>query len=423
MSEFLFTSLRNIVFIFVVAMWFKYFSFLLIAPFYPIKEHRRYLKSTKRRVELGFGTNYTPKVSVIIPAWNEEVGILKTIDSVVKDGYPNLEIVVVNDGSTDNSDRLTKEYIKELIKSDKTKKNLITYFYKENGGKGKALNTGIMAAKGEIILTMDADSAIKPGGISNLVKYYRDPEIMCVVGNVRVGNNSTVIGLLQHLEYYFGFYFKRAYAMLGAEYIFGGACASFRKSVFETIGLFDDENKTEDIEMSMRCRYAGYKSTYAEDVITYTEGASTILGLINQRIRWKKGRFDTFWKYRSMFYSTDDRHNPFLSFFVLPYAMLSEIQLIFEPIAISVLLAYSFISSDYLSLAIGLFFIFQIYLVTAFFHGEKPNLKILLSFPFTWTLFYFLVWIEFLALYKSITMVFSGKDIVWQKWDRQGVSK
>ena len=211
--------------------------------------------------------------------------------------------------------------------------------------------------------------------------------------------------------------------MMGAEYIFGGACASFRRSVFDTIGLFDTENKTEDIEMSMRCRYVGYKCTYAEDVITYTEGASSIMGLVNQRIRWKKGRFDTFWKYRSMFFSPDDRHNAFLSFFVLPYAMLSELQLLFEPIAISVLIGYSIVSTDYLSLAIGLFFIFMIYLVTTFFHGTKPDLKIILYFPFTWTLFYILIWIEFLSLYKSITMSLKGDDIVWQKWDRQGVGQ
>lgn len=145
------------------------------------------------------------------------------------------------------------------------------------------------------------------------------------------------------------------------------------------------------------------------------------MGLVNQRIRWKKGRFDTFWKYRNMFFSPEDRHNAFLSFFVLPYAMLSELQLIFEPIAISVLIGYSIVTTDYLSLAIGLFFIFMIYFVTTFFQSDKPNLKILLSFPFTWSLFYVLVWIEFLSLYKSLSMSFKGKDIVWQKWDRQGV--
>jgi poly-beta-1,6-N-acetyl-D-glucosamine synthase len=421
MTEFLFSTLRNIVFIFVIAMWFKYFIFLLISPFHPIREHLRIIKATKRRMQLGFSNKYEPKISVIIPAWNEEVGILKTIESVVSNGYDNVEAVVINDGSTDDSDIITRKYIKNFEKQFPMKKGVIKYFFQENAGKGHALNNGITKATGEIILTMDADSAIVHGGLKKLVAYYRDPEIMCVVGNVRVGNNNTVIGLMQHLEYYFGFYFKRAYAIMGAEYIFGGACASFRKSVFENIGLFDTENKTEDIEMSMRCRYAGYKCTYAEDVLTFTEGASNILGLINQRIRWKKGRFDTFLKYRNMFFSADDRHNAFLSFFVLPYAMLSELQLLLEPIAISVLIAYSFTTSDFLSLTIGLFFILQIYIVTTFFHGLKPNLKILLSFPFTWTLFYLLVWIEFLSLYKSIKMSFEGTDITWQKWDRKGI--
>ena len=423
MTEFLFTSLRNIVFIFVVAMWFKYFLFLLISPFYPIQEHLRYIRATKKRQAEGLPDTFAPKLSVVVPAWNEEVGILKTISSLVGNGYENLEVVVINDGSTDNSDRITRDFIKEFEKLNPKHKGMIRYIYQPNGGKGKALNNGILHATGEIILTMDADSAIEEGGLEKLVRYYRDPEIMCVVGNVRVGNTSTVVGLMQHLEYYFGFYFKRAYAMMGAEYIFGGACASFRKSVFDTIGLFDTENKTEDIEMSMRCRYAGYKCTYAEDVITYTEGASNVMGLVNQRIRWKKGRFDTFLKYKHMFFSASDKHNAFLSFFVLPYAMLSELQLLLEPIAISVLVGYSVITGDYLSLTIGLFFIFQIYLVTSFFHGTWPNWLILFSFPFTWTLFYFLIWIEFLSLYKSIAMSFQGTDITWQKWERKGIGE
>lgn len=423
MSEFLFVSLRNLVFIFVVAMWIKYFFFLLISPLYPLQEHLRYLQATKKRKEAKLPETYQPKVSVIVPAWNEEVGVLKTVSSLVGNGYANLEVIVVNDGSTDNTEKIVREFIAKFQKLNPKQKDMIRYLSQPNGGKGKALNNGILHAEGEIILTMDADSAIEKGGLAKLVAYYKDPEIMCVVGNVRVGNTKTVIGLMQHLEYYFGFYFKRAYAIMGAEYIFGGACASFRKQVFDTIGLFDTENKTEDIEMSMRCRFAGYKCTYAEDVLTYTEGASTVMGLINQRIRWKKGRFDTFLKYRRMFFSPDEKHNAFLSFFVLPYALLSELQLLLEPIAISVLLGYSLITGDYLSLTISLFFIFQIYLVTALFHGGWPNWKILLAFPFTWTLFYFLIWIEFLSLYKSLTMFFQGTEVVWQKWDRQGIGK
>lgn len=402
-------------------MWVKYYLFLLISPFYPIREKLRKVKAFKKLAKEGKLVNFNPKVSVIIPAWNEEVGILKTIKSVLSNDYDNVEIMVVNDGSTDNSDKIIKNFIKYLKTNNIPGHEDITYIYKENGGKGHALNAGIERSSGDIILTMDADSAIESDGIRNLVNYYADPEIMAVVGNVKVANNNTIVGLLQQLEYYFGFYFKRAYSLLGSEYIFGGACASFRREVFEKLGLFDVSNKTEDIEMSMRTRYAGMKCTYAENVITYTEGASNIFGLINQRVRWKKGRFDTFWQYKSIFFSTQDDHNATLSFFILPLAMLAEAQLLIEPLAISMLITYSFISSDYLSLSLGIFFIFQTYLVACIFNNSKIELTRLFSFIYTWPLFYILVWIEFLALLKSISMSIKGEEIEWQRWKRTGI--
>jgi cellulose synthase/poly-beta-1,6-N-acetylglucosamine synthase-like glycosyltransferase len=299
----------------------------------------------------------------------------------------------------------------------------VVYASQENGGKGKALNTGIKLTKGEIILTMDADSALQPGALAKLARYYMDPEVMAVVGNVEVANTTTLIGFAQHLEYYFGFYNKRAHALMGAEYIFGGACASFRRTVFKTIGLFDTKNKTEDIEMSMRTRFHGYKCTYAEDVVCYTEGASDINGLIAQRVRWKKGRLDTFRKYKSMFFSTEDRHNTFLSFFVLPFSILAEVQLLFEPIAIAIFIAYCIVTSEFLSLAIGLLFILLVFVAVSFFHNSRPRPLLVLTFPFVWPVFYMLDWIEFLSLYKSLKMIRSGKDVEWQQWNRQGLGK
>ncbi len=420
-SAFLF--FRDIILIFVILMWIRYYLFLLLSPFYPIKEHLRYIKSMRRRKELRIREPYNPKVSVVIPAWNEEVGVLKTIKSVLYNDYKNTEIIVVNDGSTDRTHELVTKFITDGLKEKLFTKSTIMYIYQENGGKGKALNKGVESSTGEIILTMDSDSALESNAITNLVKYFVDPKIMSVVGNVKVAKNNTIVGMIQKLEYYFGFYFKRAYSILGAEYIFGGACASFRREVFEKIGMFDVSNKTEDIEMSMRTRSAGFECTYAENVVCYTEGAADIKGLVSQRVRWKKGRFDTFWKYKRMFFSANENHNSWLSFFILPYAMLSEVQLLIEPIAISLLITYSIIASDYLSFAIGLLFIFQIYLVTSIFGDKGFKIGKILSFPFTWILFYFLVWIEFLSLVKSITMTIAGEEIEWQDWKRQGIQE
>lgn len=415
-----FILLRNLSFFFATAMLFKYYLFMMIAPFYTVKEKFRKAKILANRIKNGT-KEYNPLVTIVIPAWNEEVGVTKSVDTLLKNTYKNIEIIVVNDGSTDETNKVVNRYLGKLSEEQREK---IKYYAKKNGGKGTALNFGIKKANGEILITMDADSAFDKKAIEAIVSYFEDPSIDAVVGNVKVANNRTLIGSIQQLEYLFGFYFKRAHAVMGAEYIFGGACAAFRmSSTFEKHGTFDTKNKTEDIEMSMRLRFHGVKCTYAEDAICYTEGASTILGLLNQRLRWKKGRFDTFIQYRRMFFSLKKKHNWFLSWIVLPYSMLAEIQLIFEPIAITLLAAYSFISGDFLSLSLGSLFIFTIYLVNALFSHQGLNLKLIPTFFVSWILFYFLVWIEFLALIKSIIVILRGDDIEWQSWERVGVGK
>jgi cellulose synthase/poly-beta-1,6-N-acetylglucosamine synthase-like glycosyltransferase len=276
-------------------------------------------------------------------------------------------------------------------------------------------------ARGEIVVTMDADSVFDKNALERIVHHFSDKKIDALVGNVKVANNFTLIGYLQSLEYLFGFYYKRAHCVLGAEYIYGGACAAFRKDkVFDKIGLFDEKNKTEDIEMSLRTKYFGLHSVYAEDVVCYTEGASTFTGLMNQRLRWKKGRFDTFLRYRNMFMSRKRRHNKWLSWFVMPFSLLAEFQLLFEPIGFSLLITYSIISGDYISLALGSLFVAITYIVNGLFsHEFKPHRALL--FVFTWPLFYILVWVEYVSLLKSLWMLVRGEEIEWQHWERQGV--
>ncbi|MEX1123731.1 MAG: glycosyltransferase [Patescibacteria group bacterium] len=418
----LFPILRNLTIFFAAVMLFKYFVFLVLAPFHTIKEQLRELKLLKlSRQGKGDHRHYQPLVSVIIPAWNEEVGVIKTLESALRNTYKRIEILVVNDGSTDKTHDTVSNFIALKAGFNDTGQK-IRYLNKENGGKGTALNHGIAAANGEIIMTVDADSILDKRAIQNLVRYFADSSIDAAVGNVKVANTNNLAGLLQNLEYTFGFYFKRAHSVLDSEYIFGGACAAFRRTkIFNNLGLFDTSNKTEDIELSVRIRFHGLHNVFAEDVWCYTEGASDFTSLINQRLRWKKGRFDTFIKYRRLFFSLDRRHNRFLSWFILPYAIFQEIQLLFEPVGIALLVTYSIISGDFVSLALGISFIFVSYLVAALFNHRKASWKVILLFPFTWPLFYLLMWVEYLALVKSLLMVLRGDEIVWQGWKRKGI--
>jgi len=426
-NEALFVLFRNLTILFATILLVKYFVFLILASWFMVRTNYTRYRLLRREVKRhGHIPPYTPLVSVVIPAWNEEVGILATLRSVLENTYERVEIIVVNDGSTDRSKELIDAFIDERRLTHPKHPHSMKQYYVPNGGKGKALNIGVKKSHGEIVLTMDADSALEKDAIANLVEYFRDDRVAAVVGQVRVANvRGRLIGRMQQLEYLFGFYFKRAHCALGAEYIYGGACTAFRRSAtFDTLGLFDEKNKTEDIEMSMRTKYYGLKSIYAEDVICYTEGASTYAGLINQRLRWKKGRFDTFVRYRRMFFSWTKHHNPFLSWFVLPLALLAELQLVLEPIGVTLLVTYSLISGEFVSLALSMLFVGISYLVIALFGNHlrfRERLGLLALWPFTWPLFYMIVWIEFHALTRSLHMGIRGDELQWQKWQREGI--
>ncbi len=423
----LFMLFRNLTIFLAAMMLIKYFLFLILAAFFPVREQWRRLRTLRREVKrYGHLRPHALGVSVIVPAWNEEVGILKTMQSILDNDYPHIELIVVNDGSTDGSRQLVDEYIKNYQKPEGIAARRLEQYYIPNGGKGGALNYGISHSHGRIILTVDGDSALAPDAITNMVEHFRDPTVDAVVGQVRVTNTrGRLIGRIQQLEYLFGFYFKRAHCVLGAEYIYGGACAGFRRATtFDRFGLFDEKNKTEDIEMSMRTKYHGMRSIYAEDVICFTEGANSYYGLINQRLRWKKGRFDTFIAYRQMFFSWKRHHNKPMSWFILPYALFSELQLILEPIAITLLITYSILASEYVSLALSMLFIGISYFIVAVFGRGLPmrqRFGLILLWPFTWPLFYMIVWIEFHALLRGIHMVLRGDTLEWQQWKREGI--
>jgi len=415
----LYEIIRTATRVFAALLLIKYTLFLLTAPFHRVKESLRALKVVKSRK----GQPYSPLVSVLVPAWNEEVGIISTIESVLANTYEQIEVVVINDGSTDRTEELVRGYKRLHAPDFKRSKKSLLYIHKENEGKGKALNDGIAASHGDIIITIDADSIADSSMIENIVSRFADPKVDAAVGNVKVGGTLSFLNLLQRLEYLFGFYHKRAHSVMGAEYIYGGACAAFRRSsVFNTIGVFDTGSITEDIEMSLRTRHFGLTAVYAEDAICYTEGAGSAFGLVKQRLRWKKGRFEAFSKYKRMFFSTRSRHNSWLSWVILPFAMLAEIQLLFEPIGLTLLVLYSYITGDYSSLILSMFFIGIMYVVVGLFTERGKNWWIIPLLPFTWPIFYALVWVEYVALMKSLSAIIRAEGIAWQKWHRKGIS-
>ncbi len=409
-----FSMVRWIVLILFLPTLFKYFLQLSLAPWF------EFLLWNKKRKHVS--KKYTPRVSVLIPAWNEEVGILQTVYSVLENTYRRVEIIVINDGSTDGTHKKMLRFIREYAKLTDKNKIPVIYKSKKNGGKSRALNYGLKYATGDIVITIDSDSVVDQEAIVNIVKHFRDKKVMCVAGNVKIGNRSKVIGLVQQLEYLYGFYFKKADSIMNAIYIVGGAAAAYRRKVFTQLGTFDEEIITEDIEMSTRIQNAGLKIGYAPDAIVYTEGPTDLNGLFKQRLRWKYGRLLTFAKYRQLFFSLQKRHSPLLAWFILPLALFAETLLFFEPGLLLVFYGYTFYTSDFLPLIVSMCLVALVITLQVLTDPKRrENLNLLFLAPVAWCLFYFIDFVEYQALLRSFWKLVKKQEVVWQKWTRVGV--
>ncbi len=252
-----------------------------------------------------------PKITVLIPAYNEESSISKTIDSIMNVDYPNdkLEIIVIDDGSEDKTFEIAKKYRSEQIK-------ILT---KKNGGKGSALNLGISKSKGEIILTMDADTVVEPQSLRNMIHSFTNPRVMAVTPAMLVHKPKTIWQRIQNMEYFLGIFLRKAFATLNAVYITPGAFSAYRKEFFEKYGDYDEKNVTEDIEMSLRIQYNGYFIDNSPEAPVYTVAPSTFRTLLVQRRRWYFGYLKNIWKYRGLV----SRKYGDLGLFIIPVGLLS----------------------------------------------------------------------------------------------------
>lgn len=409
------TFFRLFIICFASILLVKYFFYMFLSPIYDIS--RAYYEKTHEKESRTFN----PKVSIIIPCWNEEIGILTTIKSILASSYRSMEIIIINDGSTDQSDTIIRAFIKNHKKRKGSGISLV-YHYQKNGGKGRALNSGLLRATGDIIMSIDADCLVMRDAVKNFVRCFKDPSVMAAVGNVKIGNTHGLIGTVQALEFLFSFYFKKADSFMNTIYIIGGAAGAFRKEVFMLLGPYSTDNITEDIELSVRIQEYGLKIVYAADAIIYTEGASDIGGLLRQRLRWKRGRIETFQEHKKLFFSFKKNHNKLLTTLILPLAIFGDIQLFFEPIFLFFLYVYSYLTNDFSSFISGVVVVSSMFFVQLIFDSpEQRRLSFILLAPIGWLLFYIASYVEYYALIKAFWGLLTNQECRWQHWQRTGV--
>ena len=241
--------------------------------------------------KLVFDPAYKPPVSVVLAAYNEDKVIVRTVQSILSNGYEDIEIVVVNDGSKDRTYDVLVENFGQHPK--------VLILTQPNGGKSAALNNAILHAKNEVLIAVDADTVFATGTIGHLVKHFDDPKIGAVSGNARVGNRGKWITRFQSIEYVYGFNLdRRALDLLNAITVVPGAVGAWRKSLIIELGGFRGDTLAEDTDLTLSVRRLGYRIRYEDKAIAYTEAPEDSKGLAKQRFRWAFGTLQAAWKHR-----------------------------------------------------------------------------------------------------------------------------
>jgi len=272
--------------------WFFRLSIILVAFFTFIVIFRymafiffSIMKISQKTVSFtAANISFRPKVTIIVPAYNEEVTIATSIKSLVNQSYKNLEIIIMDDGSKDRTYEIAKKF-EGVFKGKEIK--VLT---KKNGGKSRALNFAIERSKGDFVMCVDADSRLEPEAVALMVRYFQDPEIAAVAGSVYVSNQINILTKLQALEYVEGLNMVRnGQAFLKLVNIIPGPIGMFRKSDILEVGGYSHDTFAEDADLTLKLIEKNRKIDFEPDSVAYTEAPDELLDLFKQRYRWTRG--------------------------------------------------------------------------------------------------------------------------------------
>jgi cellulose synthase/poly-beta-1,6-N-acetylglucosamine synthase-like glycosyltransferase/peptidoglycan/xylan/chitin deacetylase (PgdA/CDA1 family)/spore germination protein YaaH len=242
--------------------------------------------------------SFKPKVAVLIPAYNEEKVIERTVQSALDSDYPNLRVIVIDDGSKDR----TLEVAREAFAEEEAEGRVLI-LTKPNSGKAEALNFGLDHLRDEeIFVGIDADTIIAPDAISHLVPHFLNPKLGAIAGNAKVGNRVNLWTRWQALEYITSQNFeRRALNTLGAVSVVPGAIGAWRVSAVREAGGLHIDTVAEDADLTMALLRRGYRVEYEDQALAYTEAPTTANGLMRQRFRWSFGILQSLWKHSGVF--------------------------------------------------------------------------------------------------------------------------
>lgn len=308
--------------------WFGIGSLTVLTLLYVvlalINNHRQ-----RKRTWADIAEEDWPFVSVLLPVFNEEVVVSKTLDALKASDYPRMEVVAVNDGSTDGTLSVLNAYAETWPQ--------LRVITQPNGGKSAASNHGIAVCRGEVVITLDGDTVFEPQTIKMFARHFCVPRngkmVGAVAGHVKVGNRRNLVTAWQSLEYLSGICVTRmAEGLMGAISIVPGACAAWRREALVRAGGYSHDTLAEDADLTLSLQQFGYSIVQENAAVAWTEAPMTFRGLFKQRLRWTYGNIQTLYKHRSMLF------NPrfgALGLLTMPYALLAVlVPLAFMPLTV-----------------------------------------------------------------------------------------
>ena len=357
-----------------------------------------------------FPVGFTPSVSVIIAAYNEEKVIARTVQSLLDGDYASLEIIVVDDGSRDR----TSEVVQQTFAGVPN----VRLMRKENGGKASALNYGLLVAQGDIMVSLDADTLFAPDTITRLVRHFADKNVGAVSGNVRVGNTHNIFTKWQSLEYTTSQNFdRRGYDLLNCITVVPGAVGAMRRSAVVGVGGYTHDTLAEDTDLTWKMRRAGWRIVNDNSAMAYTEAPETLRDLAKQRFRWAFGTLQCLWKHRGAL-----GHNGAFGWLALPSLWLYQI--LFPAISpfMDIGMVFALFSGNFV--VFGKFFLgmFAIEFVAAFIalRMDKGDLRLL---PWLFLQRFVYRQLMYYVILKSLVAAIRGSAVGWNKLERTGTAR
>jgi cellulose synthase/poly-beta-1,6-N-acetylglucosamine synthase-like glycosyltransferase len=364
------------------------------------------LRAKKRRPPM---KDYAPPVTIVVPAYNEAVGIERAVRSLAASDYPDFEVIVVDDGSTDDTANIV----------DRLRLDRVRVIQKENGGKASALNAGIEASTAPVVVMVDGDTVFEPEALGRLVLPLGDPAVGAVSGNTKVGNRRTLLGKWQHIEYVTGFNLdRRMYEVLQCTPTVPGAIGAFRRDALAEVGGVSGATLAEDTDLTLSIGRTGRRVLYAEDARAWTEAPSTLGDLWRQRYRWSYGTMQAVWKHKRVLFTRDPRERR-IGRLALPYMILFQIVLPIVAPLIDLFALYGVLFSNALPvLAFWLGFnALQLLLATFAFRMDGESLRPLWALPLQQFVYRQLMYV---VIIESTVSALVGARSHWRHLTRTG---